>query len=57
MSSPEMWRSVDLVKNRRFGKSVASETSLLSRTMQRYISEDGTLHSHRYESLKSCKIR
>jgi hypothetical protein len=30
-----------------------SETSVLTRATQRYIPEDGILHSHRRESLKS----
>jgi hypothetical protein len=31
----------------------SSETSILSRTTRRNISEDGLLHSHRFENLKS----
>jgi hypothetical protein len=33
----------------------SSETSVdTQRTTQRYIPEDGTLHNHRCENLKSC---
>jgi hypothetical protein len=35
----------------------SSETSIdTQRTTRRYIPEDGTLHNHRCENLKSCKM-
>jgi hypothetical protein len=34
----------------------SSETSVLTRTTRRHILEDGILHSHRRENLKSYKI-
>jgi hypothetical protein len=35
----------------------SSETSVLTRATRRRISEDGILHSHRRENLKSYKVR
>jgi hypothetical protein len=36
------------------GAPSSSETSVLTRAARRNISEDGILHSHRREYLKSC---
>jgi hypothetical protein len=35
----------------------SSETSVYTRSTRRYISEDGTVHSHRHENLKSYKFK
>jgi hypothetical protein len=53
MSSSGMWRSVGLVRTDVSEERVASETSVLTRLTWRQILEDGILHSHRRENIKS----
>jgi hypothetical protein len=53
MVSSEMLRRVAFVRTDVLEEFIASETSVLTRTTRRNISEDTILHSHRRENLKS----